>query len=728
MGSPAVELLSRVALASGLEGPAAEKYVRAGLEDLRSRLRGWPPAPSSARVNAGPVGSPSASGGSLAFQGEVVCRRVYDTPSGERVLVLTEELRHHPGRRLGDCAERDALLDPELWPEGAPPEGSAAWLEFERASAPGEPAAGGRGGDGVEGYRFLFYADSREPLKLHWGWVGAVEGGERVVGHAQWLVPPEACRPAHTRCTEEACRTELRGGGGLQVAALEVMRADAPVAGISFVLQQVTSGNWLKAADGGDFFAPLPADWPSVEGGGGPAVTAAGAGGEDAAPADAETTDASLSLAAALFAEGETEVYRNSYAVEGLGRLLVTVSTLDRPGGSGRDGPMDSLSSMDADWDDIGRGSSSGYVVSLLCELEEDMPLALNWGLAMEQGGPTDVTPAGAVDRGLCNEKEVLNVSGLMVDPAWVSPGGVEGVELPGGTECSEESCETDMPAVEDGIPLGSDPSGAGGRFVKRVKVNIQPEPGLRGVSFMLKSGSLEFRPEGCRDFFVPVPSGVLQNLLEQARGSDRVTSAQLQQLGRGGEAGSLLCIVGSEREGAGPGGGAGGSLVRPVEIFSDCLNHLVLHWGLQQSDDGAAGEDGAAREAPPGGGWIIPEPEEVPPGSRFEQGACETPFSRAPAVLLGGAGTSSEWRGPLQHEPKKGLARLQCVALEIPARYDAVAFVVRTASWGEFGQMDHVGGCVDSGEEVWFRDHWSDFLIPVAPDRELEDGSSSDG
>ena len=721
-----MELLSRVAQASGLEGAAAEKYVRAGLEDLRSRLRGWPPAPSAARISAGPAGSPPAAGGPAAFQGEVVSRRVYDTPSGERVLVLTEELRRHTGRRLGDCAEKDALLDPELWPEGAPPGGGAARQGSGGAAAPSEPA------DGVEGYRFLFYADSREPLKLHWGWVGAVEGGERVAGHAQWLVPPEACRPAHTRCTEEACRTELRGGGGLQVAALEVMRADAPVAGISFVLQEVTSGNWLKAADGGDFFAPLPTEWLSAESGDGPDGASAGAEGEGGAQADAPLSDASPSLAAALYsAQGETEVYRNAYAVKGLGRLLVTVSTSDRPGFGARDAPLDSMSSMssmsmDADWDDIGRGSSSGYVVSLLCELEEDMPLALNWGLAMEAGGSADAAPAGAVDGGLSHEEEVLNVSGQMLEPAWVSPGGVEGVELPGGTECSEESCETEIPALGDGSPIGGDPSGAGGRFVKRVKVNIQPEPGLRGVSFVLKSGSLEFHPEGCRDFFVPVPSGVLQSLLKQARESDRVASAQVQQLGRGGEAGSLLCIVGSAGGGAGAGGGA--ALVRPVEIFSDCLNHLVLHWGLQQSDGGAEGEDGAASEAPPGGGWIIPEPEEVPAGSRFEQGACETPFRRAPAVVLGGASASSEWRGPLKHEPKEGLARLQCVSLEIPARYDAVAFVVRTASWGEFGHMDHVGDCVDSGEEVWFRDHWRDFLIPVAPDSDLEDGSSSDG
>merc|ERR1719194_79242 len=314
----------------------------------------------------------------------------------------------------------------------------------------------------------------------------------------------------------------------MQVAALEVMRADAPVAGISFVLQEVTSGNWLKAADGGDFFAPLPTEWLSPESGDGPDGASAGAEGEGGAQADAPWSDASPSLAAALYsAQGETEVYLNAYAVKGLGLLLVTVSTSDRQGFGARDAPLDSMSSMsmDADWDDIGRGSSSGYVVSLLCELEEDMPLALNWGLS--------------------HEEEVLNVSGQMLEPAWVSPGGVEGVELPGGTECSEESCETEIPALGEGSPLGGDPSGAGGRFVKRVKVNIQPEPGLQGVSFVLKSGSLEFRPEGCREFFVPVPSGVLQSLLKQARESDRVASAQVQQLGRGGEAGSLLCIVG---------------------------------------------------------------------------------------------------------------------------------------------------------------------------------------
>jgi len=284
--------------------------------------------------------------------------------------------------------------------------------------------------------------------------------------------------------------------------------------------------------------------------------------------------------------------------------------------------------------------------------------------------------------------------------------------ELPDDTDCTDTECETPM--------VGATTNATDGRFVKRVKVRIQPEPGLRGVSFVLRSGELQFRPKACQEFFVPVPSGVLQGLMEQAQANERVSSTQVLQLGRGGEAGSLLCIVGKEIS---PGGASGsGPKVRPVEIFSDCLNHLVLHWGMQQNDRGSHSEDGATSEALGSGEWISPEPGDVPAGTRFEQGACETPFQRSPAVVLGGDDMASEWRGMLKNEPKEGLARLQCVSLKVPSRYDAVAFVVRTASWGEFGPA-HVGECVESGEEVWFRDHWRDFKIPISPESDLGDG-----
>ena len=80
--------------------------------------------------------------------------------------------------------------------------------------------------------RVRFYADSDEPLQLHWGVAGTIDKTQ-----TQWLIPPEELRPVNTSCDEEACNTDLGGGGPLQMAIVEINR-NTPVAGIAFVMKK----------------------------------------------------------------------------------------------------------------------------------------------------------------------------------------------------------------------------------------------------------------------------------------------------------------------------------------------------------------------------------------------------------------------------------------------------------------------------------------------------------
>ena len=118
-----------------------------------------------------------------------------------------------------------------------------------------------------------FYTDSQVPVQLHWGVIGTNDETQ-----SQWMLPPDELRPFDTSCNEEACNTDLGGGGALQMTMVEVSRNN-PVAGLSFVLRRKLGGGssagsnngsgsrdseWLKAEGPKKgnviFFRPLPLD------------------------------------------------------------------------------------------------------------------------------------------------------------------------------------------------------------------------------------------------------------------------------------------------------------------------------------------------------------------------------------------------------------------------------------------------------------------------------------
>ncbi|QDZ20533.1 hypothetical protein HOP50_04g30540 [Chloropicon primus] len=210
----AAEAIKKLAFLSQLTEAEKDEYVRTALEDLRARLKGWPPEPerlpSSERLDAI---SESMKDGSI------VLRRSYPIGDfGETLLVLVEEVK---------AAEQD-----------------------------------GSGSGGSRGYRIRFYANAESPMQLHWGVIGTNDKTQ-----SQWLLPPDELRPYDTSCTEEACNTELGGAGALQMTMVEIS-SNNPVAGLTFVLKKnggkrggEEADLWVKANDGGNFFVPLPTDW-----------------------------------------------------------------------------------------------------------------------------------------------------------------------------------------------------------------------------------------------------------------------------------------------------------------------------------------------------------------------------------------------------------------------------------------------------------------------------------
>merc|ERR1711904_253102 len=149
-----------------------DEYIENTLEDLRRRLKGWPPSPPT-------EGSALSSLGFLSEEREdedrIVLRRFYQAGS-ETVLVLVEEI------------------------------------------SPDDAAASK--GSSATSYKIRFYTCSPTPLQLHWGVIGSSKEGS-----SQWLLPPSDVRPPNTLCDEEACNTDLGGGGPLQMTMVEISRS-----------------------------------------------------------------------------------------------------------------------------------------------------------------------------------------------------------------------------------------------------------------------------------------------------------------------------------------------------------------------------------------------------------------------------------------------------------------------------------------------------------------------
>jgi len=462
------DLLSKVAFLHQLTHDERENYVDNAICDLRTRLKGWPPTPAiestSDRLQA-----ISESMGDRS----IVLRRTYPVgDSGESLLVLVEEVRSEAG-------EREAT-------------GS--------------------------GYRVRFYTDSQVPVQLHWGVIGTNDETQ-----SQWMLPPDELRPFDTSCNEEACNTDLGGGGALQMTMVEVSRNN-PVAGLSFVLRRKLGGGssagsnngsgsrdseWLKAEDGGDFYVPLPTAWV-----------------ESAASEKEAAARAGFLLEKIAQGTEGVVMYHHTYSIPG-GTMIALVKAV-----------------------------SASYQVEIVVDVAEDRPISLHWGMAT--GKFTETSPRTDVLSSMdeVHADPMVNVSG-----EWVLP---PEYTRPLNSLCEENSCSTELDAEGD-------------HNVKRAIIRVKPVAGVTGISFVLKVGDDGYvKNERGEDFHIPVPAGILQELSHEATKSQEIVLQRVFALGRDGSHGRVLSLVSSQRGGE-----------KMVEFFSDSPEPLVLHWGVSRAEAG---------------------------------------------------------------------------------------------------------------------------------------------
>ncbi len=234
----AAELARKVAFFAQMAPSERDAYVARAREDLRQRLEGWPPEPQRAS-GAERLDAISQSLEELG-SGAIVLRRSFPVgDTGETLLVLVEEVRSK-----GAAGKRDI---------GGGDDGGGSDSAEEQQQQQQQASA--------KSYRIRFYADTERPMQLHWGVIGAGDTTQ-----SQWMLPPDELRPLSTSCDEEACNTNLGGGGALQMTMVEISRAN-PLAGLTFVMKRKgdksrgEKSTWLRAPDGGNFYVPLPTDW-----------------------------------------------------------------------------------------------------------------------------------------------------------------------------------------------------------------------------------------------------------------------------------------------------------------------------------------------------------------------------------------------------------------------------------------------------------------------------------
>jgi len=362
----ATELARKVAFFAQMAPSEKDAYVARAREDLRQRLEGWPPEPERAsgseRLNA--ISQSLEEQGS----GAVVLRRSYPVgDTGETLLVLVEEVG----------AKRDGGGD-DGGTESSSSNGNAEEQQHQQQA-------------NARSYRIRFYADTERPMQLHWGVIGTGDTTQ-----SQWMLPPDELRPHNTICDEEACNTNLGGGGALQMTMVEISRSN-PVAGITFVMKRKgdkATGEksiWLKAPDGGNFYVPLPTDWVQA------AVT----------ERKAAMRAGYLLEKIAQGTEG-TIMYHHTYNLPGRqGTMIALVKAVD-----------------------------ASYQIEIVVDTATDQPILLHWGMATGNFLSGDGAGASVVEDTVHTDV-MVNASG-----EWVLP--PESIR-PLYSECADDSCSTEL-------------------------------------------------------------------------------------------------------------------------------------------------------------------------------------------------------------------------------------------------------------------------------------------
>lgn len=433
-------------------------------------------------------------------------------------------------------------------------------------------------------------------------------------GEQQWLLPADGSRPVGSVCEVDACDTDIQP----KMLETEVLVRDA-VPGLNFCLSRQDNGEvyYAGANNQTDYFIPLPPPPAPPPASPVPPPQVALSESLSAVSAPAERLQ---KIAQEIDGVVCQQIYRLGPEL-GDAQLLVRVQMVR---------------------EDF--GGMSKYRIALITDLETEEPLTLHWGAA----GPTD--PG----------QDLESVQGFT---QW--EGGIWQPPPPDwrdGAACFEDACDVSFETV--------DVEASGLRYST---VEVPPHRGVMGLCFVLQTGD-QWVKNGDRDFFVPLPSGVLQQLAMESAARRDVRRVETWRLGRGGCDGNLVGVV---REAS----NEESDLV--VELFSDAASNLVLHWGVMAD----------------GGEWVLPPEEMWPTESEPFKKACETPFRcEATAVLCDDElCVTDESPGP-----GDGTATLQRLRVSVPAGaegVDSLTFVLRTAD-----------------SSVWFKEAWENYVLRLAP------------
>lgn len=619
------ETLLHVAKDAGLDDSETKEYVTQAEEELKARMHGWPPRPPKVHRDWRWLEKMAKQVEEKATN-PVCLRRIYATDDEVGIIAIVERLHadrmdaRGTSKELADHTYESSGEETHTHGKGGGGRSEQAepfWTpgpEAERNGYSTTVIANEKGTSTSHlsdaGWIVRLYGDGEVPLKVHWGLTGK---GEK---QGLWLLPPEEARPEGSECSEDACDLDLEEDGPLRSCEITIQES-SPVPGIYFVAQRVDNKKWIKASDGGDFFVPLPG-WETAE----ERRKLESLGFFDQMPKEPSSTDTQTvseshtsmdSVDRGSGSVGSWDLlqfpvmYEQQYQLEGGKRLLLSVRSGNK--GNNEDGSV--------------------YSVELLCDVQEDGPLILHWGLAQEN-----------VD---C-PYELSNSTDLSECAlSWQTPS-----EVPDNSECGGESCNTQFASV------------SGGTW-RRATVDLKPSDGVMGIYFVLQIGHHWVSDADGNDFYVPIPSGILHQLATEAAQAPDVMHQHIFPLGRSGCSGHLLALISEHNKSY------------MIELFSDSPEPLVLHWGIAEVEPF---------------GWAVPPEGIVPPGSVVLPRACETPFFVAPASLvnelhgalidLGGSDGSTRDVGL---NSGRGLANLQRACIIVPTEHKEIVgltFVLR--------------------------------------------------
>ena len=199
-----------MALQSGLSAEQEQAYLAECTQEMRARLRGWPPPPP-----------PADTHGSLQRLSAAAERAATTPYSARRLFALGQE---------PNCPHLLVLVEP---------------LPLAPLSSNSSNSSGGGGDDEAAaptyaGHRLRFLSDVGASLLVHWGLVS--EGSER------WTQPPESMWPPRTVMSLDSVDSEMSSSQGnlLEEMTLVVPAGPRAPASLSFVLQRADTAQWYK--------------------------------------------------------------------------------------------------------------------------------------------------------------------------------------------------------------------------------------------------------------------------------------------------------------------------------------------------------------------------------------------------------------------------------------------------------------------------------------------------